>query len=146
MNALSLRNSFNPGTANNTGSLALLVLRLAVGSLMLTHGLGKLTMLFGEGPIQFLDPIGVGVTTSLMLTVFAEVFCSIFLIFGFATRLSSIPLLITMLVAILIVHAPDEFGRKELPLLYAVVYFVILLLGAGKYSVDQWLYQRMGRG
>jgi putative oxidoreductase len=81
-----------------------------------------------------------------MLTVFAEVFCSIFLIFGFATRLSSIPLLITMLVAILIVHAPDEFGRKELPLLYAVVYFVILLLGAGKYSVDQWLYQRMGRG
>jgi putative oxidoreductase len=142
---LSLKNSFNPVVSGTTGSVALLVLRLAAGSFMLSHGIGKLMMLMGDGPIQFLDPIGVGVTTSLLLTVFAEFFCSIFLIFGFATRLSSVPLLITMLVAALIVHAPDEFGRKELPLIYAVIYFVLLLIGAGKYSVDQYIYQRFFR-
>ena len=142
---LSFNNSFNPGTSSTSGSVALLVLRLAAGTFMLSHGFGKLMMLLGDGPIQFLDPIGVGVTTSLLLTVFAEFFCSIFLIFGFATRLSSVPLLITMLVAAIIVHAPDEFGRKELPLIYAVIYFAFILLGAGKYSVDQFLFQRFGR-
>lgn len=138
-----IRNVFYPGEYPQYLSLALLLLRLAVGVLMLTHGYGKLLHLFGDDPIQFADPIGIGVTASLVLAVFAEVVCSVFLISGFATRLSAIPLLITMLVAALIVHAPDAFGRKELPLLYGAVYLAIALAGAGKYSVDNWIYKKI---
>jgi putative oxidoreductase len=98
---------FNPGEYSNNISLSLLFLRLIVGGFMLTHGIGKWMMLIGDGPIRFADPIGIGVTASLALNVFAEVFCSLFLIFGVAVRLAALPLLITMLVAAFIVHGQD---------------------------------------
>lgn len=133
----------NTGNYTNNISFTLLFLRVVVGVFMLTHGYGKFLMLAGGDAIQFADPIGVGVTASLLLAVFAEFFCSIFLIFGLATRFSSIPLLVTMLVAAFIVHASDAFMRKELPLLYAAIYLVILIAGAGKFSVDYWLLKKI---
>lgn len=136
---------FNPGDYSNIALSALLLLRMIVGIFMLTHGIGKFMMLVGDGPIRFVDPIGLGVTASLILVVFAEVFCSIFLIVGVATRLAVIPLLVTMLVAALITHASDPFAKKELPLLYAAIFIVIALAGAGKYSIDSWIYKRFGK-
>ena len=134
---------FHPGNYPDNISFALLLLRFAVGFMMLTHGYGKLLRLIGDDPIKFADPIGLGETASLILTVFAEFFCSVFLILGVATRLSTVPLIVTMLVAALIVHAPDAFGRKELPLLYAAVSFAILFTGAGKYSVDNMVFKKL---
>lgn len=133
---------FYPGEYSNNISLSLLFLRLIVGGFMLTHGIGKWMMLIGDGPIRFADPIGIGVTASLALTVFAEVFCSLFLIFGVAVRLAALPLLITMLVAAFIVHGQDGFGKQELPLLYAAILMVIAFARAGKYSIDQWIHQK----
>ena len=138
-----MKNIFNPGNYPDNISFALLILRLAVGFMMLTHGYGKLLRLFGDDPLKFADPIGIGVTASLALAVFAEFFCSIFLILGVATRLSAMPLIVTMLVAALIVHAPDAFGRKELPLLYAAVSFTIFITGAGKFSVDNLIFKKL---
>ena len=138
-----IKKSFDAGIYHNGISLSLLFLRIIVGIFMLTHGYGKFILLISDGPIEFADPIGMGVTVSLGLAVFAEFICSIFLIFGFAARFSAIPLLITMLVAALIVHAPDPFIRKELPLLYASIYVVIALAGAGKYSIDNWIFNKL---
>ncbi|WP_031425298.1 DoxX family protein [Flavimarina sp. Hel_I_48] len=115
---------------------ALLFFRIALALMMLVHGIPKLLTLFGDAEIQFADPMGLGMTASLALAVFAEVICSILLLLGLGTRLAAIPLIITMLVAILIVHVPDGWGRQELPTLYAVCYVVLLLTGPGKYSLD----------
>lgn len=133
------KNIFNPGIYSKKINLVLLILRMAVGFFMLTHGMGKLQSLFGSDPIQFHDPLGVGATASLALTVFAEVFCSILLIIGFGTRLVAIPLLFTMIVAISVIHINDGFGKQELPLLYSAIYITIANLGAGKYSLDYLL-------
>lgn len=137
-----IKKSLNPGNYTNNISLALLFLRVIAGVFMLTHGYPKFLMLFNEGPVQFADPIGIGETASLVIAMFAEFFCSIFLIFGLATRFSALSLLITMLVAGLIVHGPDAFRMKEMSLLYGAIYTVILITGAGKYSVDNWLVNR----
>lgn len=135
MNSVT-KQMFNPGSYTTNIDVVLLMLRLAAGIFMLTHGIGKFETLFGDGPIQFPDPLGVGATASLALAVFSEVLCSILLIIGLGTRLAAIPLLITMLVAALIVHINDGFGRQELPLLYSAVYVAIMVFGAGKYSLD----------
>jgi|SRR5690554_38468 len=137
-----LKKALNSGVSNTNISTAILVLRVVGGAFMLTHGLGKFEALFSGEPIQFRDPIGVGATASLALAVFAEVLCAILLIIGLGTRLAAIPLAITMLVAALIVHANDGFGRQELPLLYAAIYISIALIGAGKYSLDNWLSKK----
>jgi putative oxidoreductase len=121
---------------------AALILRVSSGVLMLTHGYPKMQKLFAGGEIQFADPIFIGMTASLALTVFAEVICSVFIILGLWTRLALIPLIITMLVAVLMIHASDPLDVKEHGLLYLFPYLATFLLGSGKFSVDNVLSKR----
>jgi len=125
--------------------IALLFLRIGIGGLMLTHGIPKMMMLFGGEPIIFGDPIGLGVETSLTLAVFAEFICSILILIGLGTRLAAIPLALTMAVAFFIVHAADPFQRKELALLYLIVFLFLFLTGSGKYSLDHYILKRKKR-
>ncbi len=118
--------------------LGLLIFRIGISCLMLTHGIPKLIRFFGNEEIVFADPIGLGETTSFALTVFAEFLCSVLILIGLGTRLAAIPLMITMAVAALIVHMPDGFGRQELPLLYLTGYILLFFTGSGKYSLDQY--------
>ncbi len=116
-------------------SMGLLILRIAMGGMMLTHGYPKLLKLF-SAPDKFADPIGLGPEFSLFLAVLAEVLCAILLIVGAGTRFVAVPLLITMLVAAFIVHGDDPFKKQEFALLYASGYLTLLLTGGGKISVD----------
>ena len=138
-----IKKIFDPGNYPKNIDFALLILRLAAGVFMLTHGVGKFEKLFSGEAITFPDPIGIGATASLALVVFSEVLCSILLIFGIATRLAAIPLIITMLVAAFIIHGNDGFGKQELPLLYTAIYMVFTFSGSGKISVDNWISNRL---
>ena len=123
--------------------LAILIARVSIGFLMLTHGLPKLLMLFSGQPVQFPGLFGLTPEFALALTVFAEVFCSILIIGGIATRLAAIPLIITMLVAVFYVHLNDPLVKKEIGLLYLAGYIVLLFTGSGKYSFDYLLQERL---
>ena len=117
-------------------NLGLLLLRLGFGGMMLTHGIPKMMKML-SGDFSFGDPIGLGETATLILAVLCEVFFPILVIIGFKTRLSAIPVIITMAVAAFVVHAADPFGIKEKAILYLIGFIAIALLGAGKYSVDK---------
>ena len=116
----------------------LFLLRVAAGAFMLTHGLAKIQN-FSEFSQAFADPIGLGAKTSLILIIFAEFGCSILLILGLFTRLAAIPLIIGMIVAAFVAHAPFAFGQSELPLLYLVVFVSLLFTGAGRFSADHMI-------
>ncbi len=120
---------------------ALLIARVGIGALMLVHGISKIPML-SQSPIQFYDFMGLGAQVSLWLALFAEIGCSILVIFGFATRLAVIPLIMTMLVAVFIIHAEDPFVKQEMGLHYILIYVMLLLTGAGKYSIDYLISKR----
>lgn len=124
---------------SNTTDFALLIARVGIAALMLTHGIPKLLMLFSGAPVQFPPVMGMSAELTLSLTVFAEVFCSVFILLGFATRLAAIPLAFTMLVAVLLIHSADPFSVKEPALQYLLVYAVLLFAGSGKYSIDYLL-------
>ncbi|MCL4795153.1 MAG: DoxX family protein [Bryobacteraceae bacterium] len=115
--------------------LGLLILRLGLGAMMLTHGWPKVQKILA-GDWTFANPIGVGEAPSLLLAALAEFGCSLLVLAGFRVRLAVLPILFTMLVAAIIVHANDPWAKKELPLLYASGYATLLLLGGGRYSVD----------
>jgi putative oxidoreductase len=102
------------------------------------HGYGKLMKVL-NGDFQFLDPIGIGPEASLILAVFAEVVCALFILVGFWTRLASLILVINMAVAVLFYHIPagDAFAGMEPALYYMFTFLVIFLLGPGKFSLDQ---------
>ncbi len=116
--------------------IALLVVRLFIGFAMLSHGFPKLQMLLEGGEIKFFDFLGVGAKISLGLTVFAEFVCSIFVILGLFTRIAVGFLIFTMVIAGFVVHGSDPFEKRELSFLYLTIYLFIMVLGAGRFSVD----------
>lgn len=124
--------------------LALLLLRLVFGfSMIYGHGWGKLLRLFSGEPINFADPFGLGPTASLALVVVAEVGCAALILLGLFTRWATIPLIVTMLVAIFYRHLDDPFGQIEKALLYLTVFVGLLLAGPGWYALDErWNWRR----
>ena len=106
---------------------------------MLTHGWPKLTRLIEGGEITFPDPLGIGSFASLFLAMLAEVLGSVLVMLGLATRLAAVSLIFTMIVAVFIHHADDPFERKELGLMYLLIYIVILIMGSGKYALDRFI-------
>lgn len=129
----------NPNTEQV--DLGLFFFRLVIGSLMLVHGFGKFQNLMA-GKTGFLDPIGLGPTTSLVLVVFAEFFCALLVVIGLFTRAALIPLIITMLVAFFVFHGGDPLSDKELSLIYLAGFGALFFTGPGKYSIDQLLNQK----
>lgn len=127
----------------NLSDLGLLILRVSFSVLMLTHGIPKLSKLF-VSPIAFPDPLGVGSGLSLVLALIGELVAPIFIIIGFKTKIAAIPAAITMFVAAFVVHFDDPIGTKEKALLYLFAFLVILLSGAGKFSLDGYLNSKRG--
>ncbi len=128
------------GTFGIRIDIVLMLLRIVFGALMMMHGYHKLLNII-SGQVEFADPIGIGESLSLYLTVFAEFFCSILLIIGLMTRLAIIPLMITMLVALFIVHQNDPLGEKEIAILYLIGFYAIYLAGPGGLSMDAKLFK-----
>lgn len=119
--------------------LGLLVLRVFFGgSLLALHGWGKLWNLL-NGRTAFPDIIGIGPAPTFLLAVFAEVFCSALVVFGAYTRPAACFIAATMGVAFFIVNSGRLTGptNGELSFLYLTGALVLLIAGAGKYSVDK---------
>jgi putative oxidoreductase len=135
----------------------LLPLRLVIGTGFLLHGLAK----FNRGPAKFamlLEQIGAPfpLPTAWLVTG-VEVFGGILLIVGFMVALASIPLVISMLVAMFTVHihygfssintigltpSGPEFGPPgyEINLLYIAGLVALALSGPTAISVDRFLF------
>lgn len=128
-----------PRTSSTSLNFAALFLRLGFGFMMMTHGYSKLENFEGIAP-KFMDFMGLGGSISLGLAIFAELACALFVTLGFATRLSVIPLIITMLVAVFVVHGNDPLSSKELAISYLMAYSALLFVGAGKFSLDAMLF------
>ena len=112
-----------------------LLLRIVFGALMIPHGFGKLQK-FPQLKDKFMSFMGLPSSVSLSLTIFAEFFCAILLILGLFTRFSALALIITFIVVVFIAHPMEFFGDGEMGTLYLGAYIAIILLGPGKYSID----------
>ncbi len=111
--------------------LGLLVLRLGAAGMMMTHGFAKL-MNFSEYSATFPDFFGIGSPLTLALAIFGEFVCPLLIILGVLTRLSSFATLFTMGVAAFVAHAGDPFEKREMALLYGLIFLVIFIVGPGK--------------
>lgn len=131
---------FFPNEYGQSTDVILLLMRLVFGGLMLfNHGWKKMGKLFGDEAIKFADPFGIGMEATLSLTVFSEVLCAGLLVLGLFTRWAALPLVITMLVAIFIIHGADPLAKKEMAILYLIPYIALLWKGGGRYSLDYML-------
>ena len=115
-------------------SFLILCLRVFFGVLFFTHGIDKMAN-FNELSETFPNILGFGSYMSLMLSIFCEFCCSLFLITGLLVRLTVIPMIISMAVAFFDVH-DGLFPQGELALIYLVMFVILYITGPGRFSVD----------
>lgn len=117
-------------------NISFLFLRLVLGvSMCVNYGYDKLVH-FADKKDSFVNLFGLGSTTTLVLVVFAEFFCSIFVTLGLFTRFTVLPLVISLGYAFFISHKGHLFGSGELAAVYLSGFFAILLCGPGRVSID----------
>ena len=126
---------------NAKQNIGLLILRLTIGGLMLFHGYDKL--IHGiDGIVNLVN--ATGLPEFLAYTVYlGELIAPLFLIAVYRTRLASLFIVATMVVAILLAHSNDifklgEFGNWALELngLYLFGSLSIFFLGGGKIALS----------
>ena len=122
-------------------SSLLLMGRILFGGMFLTHGLHKLAN-FKALSDNFPRIMGLDSTISLSLAIFAEVFCTLAFITGFLYRLSMLPMIFTMMMAVFVVHTNDPFSAKELALLYLYIFLIMYCTGPGSFAADYFFAKR----
>ena len=121
---------------NTSFNLAVFAIRVTFGVLLLlNHGIAKLKS-YGSLQEKFFDPFHISHQGSLLLVLFAEVFCAAFVIIGLFTRLAAIPIVIELLVAVFFFHKGQPVSNFEPAILFLAGFTAILFMGSGKYSLD----------
>lgn len=129
--------------------LGLLLLRVGVGIILVAHGTTKLTDPVGT-TAQFAN-LGIPMPwVATLLAIAGEFVGGLGLVLGAWTRLSALGPLITMLVAIVMVHLGNGLFAKnggwEYPLTLFLVSLLFVVRGGGVHSLDAWVARvRTGR-
>lgn len=127
------------GYRSLNSDLATLLLRLVFGGLFVRYGYMKVSA-YNDILPMFGDIIGIGAKLSFNLVIFAELVCGFLVLIGLLTRLSVIPIFITMIVAFFIAHKNDPFDMKAVAFLLLCLSLVVFVLGSGKYSIDALIF------
>lgn len=121
-------------------SFFILLIRLFFGVMFFIHGLDKM-MNFSELSDIYPNVLGFGSYMTLMITIFCEFCCSLFLMAGLLIRIMVLPMIAAMAVAFFDVH-DAMLPEGELSLIYMVVFIMLYLVGPGKYSIDYLIDSR----
>ncbi len=130
--------------------LALLVLRLALGIIMVAHGYTKV---FGglHHHAQFVASLGLPAWLGYVSS-FTEFVGGLLLILGFLTRPAALAICIDLAVAIWKVHWKNglmgglDHPGYQFPLALATIAFALIFFGAGAIAVDHIFGGRSGGG
>jgi putative oxidoreductase len=126
------------------------IARIALGIVILPHGLQKLLGLFGgagfSGTVEFFVSSGIPAFIAILIII-GESFGAIGLIVGFLSRLAALGITIIMLGAIVTVHLQNGFFMNwagtqagegfEFHLLAVGLGLIVLIKGGGIWSVDR---------
>jgi len=129
-------------------SMGLLLIRVVIGVIFAAHGAQKLFGWFGgfgpKGTGGWMESLGIkpGVAAAVAAGL-VELLGGLAFAAGLFTPIAAVLLSLTMIMAIVKVHAPNGFwntaGGYEFNLILIVVLIGIALTGAGNYSLDALL-------
>jgi len=130
---------------DNFQSLSLLLARLAVAYGFYEPAMNKWSDI--NSVAEWFGSMGIPLPTlNAYMAATTEIVGVVLLTLGLFTRLISLPLMVIMVVAITTVHLAHGFSAGdngfEIPLYYMLFLFIFASHGAGKFSVDYFLFDK----
>lgn len=127
-------------------NLGRLFLRLFIGIMLMQFGVRQLARFFEIREV-FPAVLGMSSEASLIVMICIELICSLFIMFGFLTRLMILPPFVAMILAeyhllhnsVAAPYLLDWQQQGYLPIMFLGIYFFLALVGPGKISVDYFL-------
>ncbi|WP_427873609.1 DoxX family protein [Flavobacterium sp. MMS24-S5] len=126
-----LGNSFN-----NAALLAFRVL-LAI-ELFRVHGMKKFRVENGQKE-QVPNPLHLPEKLNGLVATFSDTVIPFFIILGLGTRLAVLPTIGVTAIGYFVVHRNDSLEVRDVPYMYTLSLLLLLALGAGTYSLDDYL-------
>jgi len=126
-----LGNSFN-----NAALLAFRVL-LAI-ELFRVHGMKKFRVQNGEKE-HVPNPLHLPEKLNGLVATFSDTVIPFFIILGLGTRLAVLPTIGVTAIGYFVVHRNDSLEVRDVPYMYTLSLLLLLALGAGTYSLDNYL-------
>ncbi len=123
--------------SSRTHAIAYALLRVSIGILLTINGCNTWQALPDGSFHDFPDPIGVGSALSFYLVIFSELICGLAIALGLLTRLASLPVMMTFIVAVFLVHGNDPFDVKQPAILYLLASLYFIVKGSGLFSLDR---------
>lgn len=134
-------------TGYSYANMGRLFLRLFIGIMMMQFGVRQIDQ-FDVLKDVFPGVIGMTSHATLIVMICIEIVCSTFIMFGFLTRLMTIPPFVAMILAEY--HILHDYVSEAaylldwhqigyVPILFMGIYFFLMLVGPGKISVDYFL-------
>ncbi len=125
-----------PGSGTVEGDLGLLVLRLAAGIGLTTHGILKLPP--PDRFVRIVRQLGFPMPEAFAwMAGLVEFFGAILLVLGLWTRPAASLIAFTMAVAFFGAHRADAFSQKEMSMLYGAAALAIAAIGPGRFALDR---------
>lgn len=135
----------NPHPSDALYHVVLLGFRVLLSAEMIyAHGLKKIGIGVAEAE-QVPNPLHLPEAMNHAFAVSANILFPILVMLGLFTRLSVLPILAVTLAGYFVLHFHDAPLVKDTPFMYSLSYLVVLFLGAGRYSLDHYLFKRFSR-
>src|ERR1700688_2542478 len=146
------------GLISTDNDTAIAIVRIVLGAVVLAHGSQKMLGWFGgdgfSATMGFFTKVMRIPAPLALLAICAEFFGGLGLIVGLLARVAALGIAVTMVVAIATVHYQfgffmNWFGKQkgegfEYHLLAIAMAVLVMMSGAGAFSLDRWLSNGAG--
>lgn len=137
--------SINPTVSYSLFNFSILLFRVAASlEMIFVHGFKKLGIGTTDAE-KIPNPLHLPEALNDAFAISANIFFPSLVLIGCCTRLATLPTLAVTLTGYFVLHWDDAAIVKDTPFIYSIIFLLILLLGPGKYSVDNFLYNKSRR-
>lgn len=133
----------NPYPSQRLFGMGMLLLRAASSlEIAIVHGFKKIGV--GVAAAEAIpNPLHLPGEFNNAFAISANIVFPLFVLVGLFTRLATLPTLAVTLTGYFVVHWNDTLLLKDTPFIYSVIFLTILILGPGKYSIDNVIYKKI---
>ena len=121
-------------------NLALMVFRILLSvELFRVHGMKKFRAENGQKE-HVPNPLNLPDKLNGLVAAFSDTVVPFLVILGLGTRLAVLPTIGVTAIGYFVVHRNDPVEVRDVPYMYTLCFLFLLVIGAGTYSLDHYLF------